>query len=170
MPRRGLGGRLRAVLRQTFYSVRSGQMLTEQRQYNLVFRWFVVMEMDEGVWNHAVYSKNRERSSRSLVHYTSRALESAGSKWYYLAQIMNRTRLFSLFGMLFVACTALFGRLGQNQRRSLPPAAHPIVLCSIPRPDASSLPAKCWYKASASSKPAPRYSIRPARRRWTWAM
>ena len=41
---------------------------------------------------------------------------------------MNRTRLFSLFSMLFVACTALFGRLGQNQRRSLPPAAHPIVL------------------------------------------
>src|SRR5437016_7483656 len=41
---------------------------------------------------------------------------------------MNRARLFSLFGMLFVACTALFGRLGQNQRRSVPPAAHPIVL------------------------------------------
>ena len=116
------------MLRQIFYSVRSERMLIEQLQYNLVFRWFVVMEMDEGVWNHAVYSKNRERSSRSLVHYTSRALESAGSKWYYLAQIMNRTRLFSLFGMLFVACTALFGRLGQNQRRSVPPAAHPIVL------------------------------------------
>src|SRR5256885_17176853 len=35
--------------------------------------------------------------------------------WYYLAQIMNRTRLFLLFGMLFVACTALIGRLGQNR-------------------------------------------------------
>ena len=60
------------MLRQIFYSVRSERMLIEQLQYNLVFRWFVVMEMDEGVWNHAVYSKNRERSSRSLVHYTSR--------------------------------------------------------------------------------------------------
>src|SRR6202042_3995710 len=30
-------------------------------QYNLLFRWFVGMEMDETVWNHAVYSKNRER-------------------------------------------------------------------------------------------------------------
>jgi len=45
------------VLRQIFYSVRSERMLIEQLQYNLVFRWFVVMEMDEGVWNHAVYSK-----------------------------------------------------------------------------------------------------------------
>jgi transposase len=35
-------------------------MLIEQLQCNLLFRWFVVMEMDEGVWNHAVYSKNRD--------------------------------------------------------------------------------------------------------------
>jgi hypothetical protein len=36
-------------------------MLIEQLQYNLLFRWFVGMEMDEAVWNHAVFSKNRER-------------------------------------------------------------------------------------------------------------
>ena len=36
-------------------------MLIEQLQYNLLFRWFVGMEMDEVVWNHAVFSKNRER-------------------------------------------------------------------------------------------------------------
>jgi hypothetical protein len=35
--------------------------LIEQLEYNLLFRWFVGMEMDEMVWNHAVYSKNRER-------------------------------------------------------------------------------------------------------------
>ena len=131
---------LRSLVLQIFYTVRSERMLIEQLQYNLLFRWFVGMEMDEAVWNHALYSKNRERSSRSLVHYTSRALESAGSKWYYLAQIMNRTRLFSLFGMLFVACTALFGRLGQNQRRSVPPAAGRIdfrirLLHSIAKPE-----------------------------------
>src|SRR5438132_11795127 len=33
----------------------------EQLRYNLLFRWFVGMEMDEEVWNHAVFSKNRER-------------------------------------------------------------------------------------------------------------
>ena len=52
---------LRSLLLQIFYSVRSERMLIEQLEYNLLFRWFVGMEMDEMVWNHAVYSKNRER-------------------------------------------------------------------------------------------------------------
>lgn len=52
---------LRALLLQVFYSVRSERMLMEQLDYNLLFRWFVGMEMDEAVWNHAVFSKNRDR-------------------------------------------------------------------------------------------------------------
>src|SRR5437016_3135676 len=52
---------LRALLWQILYSVRSERMLMEQLAYNLLFRWFVGMEMDEPVWNHAVFSKNRER-------------------------------------------------------------------------------------------------------------
>jgi len=52
---------LRALLLQIFYSVRSERLLMEQLHYNLLFRWFVGMEMDETVWNHAVFSKNRER-------------------------------------------------------------------------------------------------------------
>src|SRR5258705_3778188 len=52
---------LRSLLLQIFYSVRSERMLIEQLQYNLLFRWFVGMEMEEAVWNHAAYSKNRER-------------------------------------------------------------------------------------------------------------
>src|SRR5260370_1254757 len=52
---------LRSLLLQGFYSVRSERMLIEQLQYNMLFRWFVGMEMDEAVWTHAVYSKNRER-------------------------------------------------------------------------------------------------------------
>ena len=52
---------LRAVLLQIFYTVRSERMLMEQMSYNLLFRWFVGLEMDEPVWNHAVFSKNRDR-------------------------------------------------------------------------------------------------------------
>src|ERR1700681_1977442 len=52
---------LRALLLQVFYSVRSERMLMEQLDYNLLFRWFVGMEMDDEVWNHAVFSKNRDR-------------------------------------------------------------------------------------------------------------
>jgi len=43
---------LRALLLQVFYSIRSERMLVEQLEYNLLFRGFVGMEMDEEVWNH----------------------------------------------------------------------------------------------------------------------
>ena len=52
---------LRALLLQVFYSVRSERLLMEQLDYNLLFRWFVGLEMDDRVWNHAVFSKNRDR-------------------------------------------------------------------------------------------------------------
>src|SRR4051794_11780821 len=52
---------LRALLLQILYSVRSERMLMEQLDYNLLFRWFVGLEMDEAIWNHAVFSKNRDR-------------------------------------------------------------------------------------------------------------
>ena len=52
---------LRALLLQMFFSVRSERMLMQQLDYNLLFRWFAGLEMDEPVWNHAVFSKNRER-------------------------------------------------------------------------------------------------------------
>ena len=52
---------LRVLLLQIFYSVRSERLLMEQLDYNLLFRWFVGLQMDEAVWNHAVFSKNRER-------------------------------------------------------------------------------------------------------------
>ncbi len=52
---------LRALLLQAFYSVRSEQQLVEQLDYNLLFRWFVGLGMDDAVWNHAVFSKNRDR-------------------------------------------------------------------------------------------------------------
>src|ERR1700741_3852911 len=52
---------LRALLLQVLYSVRSERMLMEQLQYNLLFRWFVGLNMDDEVWNATTFSKNRER-------------------------------------------------------------------------------------------------------------
>lgn len=52
---------LRALLLQVLFSIRSERMLIEQLDYNLLFRWFVGMNMDEPVWNPTVFSKNRER-------------------------------------------------------------------------------------------------------------
>ena len=58
---------LRALLLQAFYSVRSERQLLEQLDYNLLFRWFVGLGMDDAVWNHAVFSKNRDRLLTSEV-------------------------------------------------------------------------------------------------------
>jgi transposase len=58
---------LRALLLQAFYSVRSERLLVEEIDYNLLFRWFVGLGMDDAVWNHAVFSKNRDRLLNSTV-------------------------------------------------------------------------------------------------------
>jgi transposase len=52
---------LRAQLLQIFYSIRSERLLMEQLDYNLLFRWFVGMDMDEPIWDATVFTKNRDR-------------------------------------------------------------------------------------------------------------
>jgi transposase len=52
---------LRALLIQALYSVRSERQLMEQLDYNLLFRWFVGLSVDEPVWDPSTFSKNRER-------------------------------------------------------------------------------------------------------------
>src|SRR5579863_385976 len=70
---------LRALLLQILYTVRSERLLIEQLDYNLLFRWFVGMGMDEVVWHHAVFSKNRERLLNEEVAevFFQRVLERA---------------------------------------------------------------------------------------------
>jgi len=52
---------LRALLLQAFYTVRSERQLMEQLDYNLLFRWFVGLSIDDPVWNATVFCKNRDR-------------------------------------------------------------------------------------------------------------
>ena len=52
---------LRALLLQLFYGIRSERLLMEQLDYNLLFRWFVGLSMDDTVWDASSFSKNRDR-------------------------------------------------------------------------------------------------------------
>ena len=52
---------MRALLLQILYTIRSERMLMEQLNYNLLFRWFVGLNMDDSVWDVTVYTKNRDR-------------------------------------------------------------------------------------------------------------
>lgn len=58
---------MRALLLQVFYSVRSERQLCEQLRYNLLFRWFVGLAIDDAVWDHSVFSKNRDRLMEHAV-------------------------------------------------------------------------------------------------------
>jgi transposase len=52
---------LRAMLIQVLFSVRSERQLVEQIRYNLLYRWFIGLAIDDEVWDHSVFSKNRDR-------------------------------------------------------------------------------------------------------------
>ena len=73
---------LRAMLLQVFFSVRSERQLMEQIQYNLLFRWFVGLAMDDAVWVPTVFSKNRERliEHDAVVALFNEVLAEAESK------------------------------------------------------------------------------------------
>jgi transposase len=52
---------LRAMLLQVFYGIRSERQLTERLEFDLLFRWFVGLGVDDPVWDHSTFSKNRDR-------------------------------------------------------------------------------------------------------------
>ncbi len=56
---------LRALLLQILFSIRSERQLVEQIQYNMLYRWFVGLSIDEPVWDHSTFSVNRDR----LIHH-----------------------------------------------------------------------------------------------------
>jgi IS5 family transposase len=70
------------MLLQIFYSVRSERQLMEQTQYNLLFRWFIGLAMDDTVWVASVFSKNRERllEHDAVIELFNQILEIADKK------------------------------------------------------------------------------------------
>lgn len=58
---------VRALTLQILYSIRSERLLCEQLDYNLLFRWFVGLSVDEPVWDHSTFTKNRERLIEAKV-------------------------------------------------------------------------------------------------------
>ena len=73
---------LRALLVQVLYTVRSERMLMEQLDYNLLFRWFVGLSMDDPVWVATVFSKNRDRLLEGDVaqFFFAKVMEQAASR------------------------------------------------------------------------------------------
>lgn len=58
---------VRASTLQILYSIRSERLLCEQLDYNLLFRWFVGLSIDEAIWDHSTFTKNRDRLIEAKV-------------------------------------------------------------------------------------------------------
>ena len=94
---------LRALLLQVLYTVRSERMLMEQLEYNLLFRWFVGLNMDEPVWDVTVFTKNRARLLEADVakQFFQLVVEQARS-----LNLMSDEH-FTVDGTLLEACASL---------------------------------------------------------------
>src|SRR6201987_3160123 len=94
---------LRAMLLQAFYSVRSERQLMERLEFDLLFRWFVGLGVDEPAWDHSTFSKNRDR-----------VLEGAGAA-RFLAALLAQPRVkrllstdhFSVDGTMIAAWSSM---------------------------------------------------------------
>ena len=104
---------LRALLLQVLYTVRSERMLMEQLEYNLLFRWFVGLNMDEPVWDVTVFTKNRNR-----------LLEADVARQFFQLVVEQARELdlmsdehFTVDGTLLEACASLksFQKVGGEQ-------------------------------------------------------
>jgi transposase len=73
---------IRASVLQMLYSIRSERQLMEQLNFNILYRWFVGLDMDDRVWDPTVYTKNRARllQGKVDVHFFNAILEQARAK------------------------------------------------------------------------------------------
>lgn len=94
---------LRALVLQVLYSIRSERLLMEQLDYNLLFRWFVGLDMDAPIWDVTVFTKNRERLLRGEV--SSKFFEAVRSQAE--AQALTSDEHFTVDGTLVEAWAGL---------------------------------------------------------------
>jgi transposase len=109
---------LRALLLQVLYTVRSERLLMEQLDYNLLFRWFVGLNMDDPIWDASTFSKNRERLLAGDIAHA------------FFAQVLAQAREHSFlsdehFTVDGTLIEAWAGQKSFKRKGSAPPASPP---------------------------------------------
>ena len=114
---------LRALLLQILYSIRSERLLMEELNYNLLFRWFVGLNVDDEVWDVTVFSKNRNRLLEAEVarQFFDLVVDAAKS-----LDLMSDEH-FTVDGTLLEACASLksFKKKGEEPAPTGPNGAGP---------------------------------------------
>src|SRR5487761_205957 len=108
---------LRALLLQVLYTVRSERLLKEQLDYNLLFRWFVGLNLDDPVWDATVFTKNRDRLLEGEVakKFLGRVVAQARAKGW------TSDEHFTVDGTLLEAWASLKSFQPKDQESSPPP-------------------------------------------------
>ncbi len=108
---------LRALLLQVLYSVRSERLLMEELNYNMLFRWFVGLNMDDRVWDATTFTKNRERLLRGDIaeEFFAGVLEQAR------AHELLSDEHFTVDGTLLEAAASLKSFKSKEQQDEPPP-------------------------------------------------
>jgi len=114
---------LKALLLQILYSIRSERLLVEQLDYNLLFRWFVGLSMDEPIWNHSTFSKNRDRLIDSDVALSFLKAVTAQAQEAGLLSDEH----FSVDGTLIEAWASMKSFRPKDEPPSPPPGKNPEV-------------------------------------------
>lgn len=108
---------LRASLLQILFTVRSERQLCERIDYDLMFRWFVGLNMDARVWDHSTFSKNRDRLMASEI---DELLFNAIKKQAYAKKLLSRDH-FTVDGTLLEASASLKSFKRKDQNKDEPP-------------------------------------------------
>jgi transposase len=108
---------LRALLLQVLYTVRSERMLMEQLDYNILFRWFVGLNLDEEVWDVTVFTKNRDRLLEADVAKEFFGLVVAEAQ---VLDLMSDEH-FTVDGTLLEACASLKSFKKRDGEPTAPP-------------------------------------------------
>src|SRR5487761_1770036 len=108
---------LRAQLLQMLYSVRSERLLMEEMDYNILFRWFVGLNLDDPVWDATVFTKNRDRLLEAEVakEFLARVVARAREKGW------TSDEHFTLDGTLLEAWASVKSFQPKEQKSSPPP-------------------------------------------------
>lgn len=115
---------VRALTLQILYSIRSERLLCEQLDYNLLFRWFVGLGVDEPVWDHSTFTKNRERLIEAKV---ARKLLRRVVRQARAAQLLSNEH-FSVDGTLIESWAAVKSMRRRDGRDEPPgPGRNPTV-------------------------------------------
>jgi transposase len=148
---------LRALLLQVLYTVRSERMLMEQLEYNLLFRWFVGLNMDEPVWDVTVFTKNRDRLLEADIakKFFEQVLKQAQA-----LDLMSDEH-FTVDGTLLEACAGLKSFKRVDDAEAAPPddPGNPTVdftekSAAMRRINRRRIRMRCWPRRARGRRPS----------------